>query len=99
MNLSDDAAPTPDKEEEFRASRNRVNRIAKWRQASSWRIEIVIINRRKEPDFEEEPAQDVLEIITVFSARLYGARSRKHPQHGWTPEIIPNCAQSNSIAL
>ena len=29
------------------------------------------------PSFEEELAQDVLEIITVFSARLYGARSHK----------------------
>ena len=27
---------------------------------------------------EEELAQDVLEIITVFSARLYGSRSRKN---------------------
>ena len=43
-------------------------------------IEVVIINRGKEPSFEEELAQDVLEIITVFSARLYGARSRKHRQ-------------------
>lgn len=41
-------------------------------------IEIVIINRGKEPSFEEELAQDVLEIITVFSARLYGARSKKN---------------------
>jgi putative resolvase len=28
--------------------------------------------------FEEELAQDVLEIITVFSARLYGSRSHKN---------------------
>ena len=28
--------------------------------------------------FEEELAQDVLEIITVFPARLYGARSHKN---------------------
>jgi predicted site-specific integrase-resolvase len=28
-------------------------------------------------NFEEELVQDVLEIITVFSARLYGSRSRK----------------------
>jgi putative resolvase len=41
-------------------------------------IEIVIINKGAEPTFEEELAQDVLEIITVFSARLYGARSAKH---------------------
>ena len=41
-------------------------------------IEVVIINKGNEPSFEEELAQDVLEIITVFSARLYGSRSRKN---------------------
>lgn len=41
-------------------------------------IEIVIINKGEQPSFEEELAQDVLEIITVFSARLYGSRSRKN---------------------
>jgi excisionase family DNA binding protein len=43
-------------------------------------VEVVIINKGKEPSFEEELAQDVLEIITVFSARLYGSRSRKNKQ-------------------
>jgi predicted site-specific integrase-resolvase len=41
-------------------------------------IEIVIIHAGEQPSFEDELAQDLLEIITVFSARLYGARSRKH---------------------
>src|SRR5262245_44045765 len=41
-------------------------------------IEIVIINQGEDTSFEEELAQDVLEIITVFSARLYGARSHKN---------------------
>ena len=41
-------------------------------------IEIVIIHAGEQPSFEDELAQDVLEIITVFSARLYGARSGKH---------------------
>jgi len=41
-------------------------------------IEVVIINMGDEVSFEEELAQDVLEIITVFSARLYGSRSRKN---------------------
>ena len=41
-------------------------------------IEIVIINQGDEPTFEEELAKDVLEIITVFSARLYGSRSHKN---------------------
>ena len=40
-------------------------------------IEIVIIHRGEQPSFEEELTNDVLEIITAFSARLYGARSRK----------------------
>ena len=40
-------------------------------------IEVVIIHQGERPSFEEELAQDVLEIITVFSARLYGARSHK----------------------
>lgn len=41
-------------------------------------IEVLIINKGDEISFEEELAQDVLEIITVFSARLYGSRSRKN---------------------
>ena len=40
-------------------------------------IEVVIIHQGERPSFEEELAQDVLEIITVFSARLYGSRSHK----------------------
>ena len=41
-------------------------------------IEIVIIHKGEQPSFEEELAKDVLEIITVFSARLYGSRSHKN---------------------
>lgn len=42
-------------------------------------VEVIIINKGQENlKFEEELAQDVLEIITVFSARLYGARSKKN---------------------
>jgi putative resolvase len=40
--------------------------------------EIVIINSSSETNFEDDLVQDVLEIITVFSARLYGSRSRKN---------------------
>lgn len=39
--------------------------------------EVVIINQGEPVSFEEELTQDVLEIITVFSARLYGSRSHK----------------------
>ena len=41
-------------------------------------VEIVIMNSTKDLTFEDELVQDVLEIITVFSARLYGLRSRKN---------------------
>lgn len=54
-------------------------------------VEVVILNRGSRSDaspaqqgedadttFEEDLAKDVLEIITVFSARLYGSRSRKN---------------------
>ena len=41
--------------------------------------EVVIINKGQEKaGFEEDLAKDVLEIITVFSARLYGSRSKKN---------------------
>jgi putative resolvase len=42
-------------------------------------IEVVIINRGDDVSFEEELAQDVLEIITVFSARLYEPTPLKFP--------------------
>jgi len=40
--------------------------------------EVVIINRTEDASFEEDLANDVLEIITVFSARLYGSISHKN---------------------
>ena len=39
---------------------------------------MVIINQVEDTTFEEDLATDVLEIITVFSARLYGSRSKKN---------------------
>ena len=41
-------------------------------------VEVVIINRGADTMFEEDLANDVLEIITVFSARLYGSRSHRN---------------------
>lgn len=41
-------------------------------------VEVVIINKGEDSTFEEDLAKDVLEIITVFSARLYGSRSKKN---------------------
>lgn len=36
-------------------------------------VEVVILNQGEDTTCEEDLAQDVLEIITVFSARLYGS--------------------------
>lgn len=41
-------------------------------------VEVLIINKGVDTTFEEDLAKDVLEIITVFSARIYGSRSRKN---------------------
>lgn len=41
-------------------------------------IEVILLNKTENAKFEDDLVQDVLEIITVFSARLYGARSRKN---------------------
>ena len=41
-------------------------------------VEVIILNASADSSFEDDLVQDVLEIITVFSARLYGSRSRKN---------------------
>lgn len=41
-------------------------------------IEIVLIHQGEQSSNDEDLAADVLEIITVFSARLYGSRSKKN---------------------
>ncbi|RZJ68911.1 IS607 family transposase [Flavobacterium sp.] len=40
--------------------------------------EVVVINSSEDSTYEEDLTKDVLEIITVFSARLYGSRSHKN---------------------
>lgn len=51
-------------------------------------IDVVIINQGSETSFEEELAQDVLEISTVFSAKLYGSRSHKNKQLRETLKLV-----------
>ncbi|HXW27937.1 MAG TPA: IS607 family transposase, partial [Xanthobacteraceae bacterium] len=38
----------------------------------------VILNQGEDTVFEEDLAKDMQDIITVFGARLYGSRSRRH---------------------
>lgn len=41
-------------------------------------VEVVILNEEEQKTYEEELVEDVLSIITVFSAKLYGSRSHKN---------------------
>jgi len=40
-------------------------------------VEVLILNKGEETTFEEDLPKDILEIMTVFSERLYGSRSHK----------------------
>ena len=51
-------------------------------------VEVVILNQGEESLFEEELVQDVLEIITVFSARLYGSRSYKNKKLAEAAKVL-----------
>ena len=62
-------------------------------------LEVVIIHQGERPSFEEELAQDVLEIITVFSARLYGARSHKARKTIEALTAAHNASQPKQIEL
>jgi predicted site-specific integrase-resolvase len=41
-------------------------------------VEVVILNQGEDTSFEQDLARDVWEIITIFSTRLYGSRSRQN---------------------
>ena len=41
-------------------------------------IEVVVIHESEPVSFEEELAKDILQIITLFSSKLYGKRSHKN---------------------
>ena len=41
-------------------------------------MEIVVVNENESKTYEKELVEDVLSVITVFSARLYGIRSHKN---------------------
>ena len=58
-------------------------------------IEVVLVNKGDDTSFEEELASDVLEIITVFSARLYGSRSRKNKKLIENLEKATQCTRSH----
>jgi len=49
-----------------------IERICKVKEVS-----LVILNKEKEKNFEEELTEDVLSILTVFCAKIYGKRSHE----------------------
>lgn len=44
----------------------------------NFKTEVIVMNINSQEDFEDDIAEDILEIITLFSARLYGARNEKN---------------------
>ena len=44
---------------------------------SIYNVTIEVINLTEDKTYEEELVEDVLSVITVFSAKLYGSRSHK----------------------
>ncbi len=68
-----------------------------WRKIGVYQaknMEVLIINKGVDTTFEEDLATDVLKIITVFSARLYGSRWRKNHKllHGMKQAVqAPLC--------
>ena len=40
-------------------------------------IEVIIVEEKKEISKEEEFVSDVLAVLTVFSSKIYGARSHR----------------------
>ena len=60
-------------------------------------VEVIIINKGVDTTFEEDLAADVLEIITVFSAKLYGARSKKNAKmlSALKKAVIENAAEAH----
>ena len=60
-------------------------------------IEVVIINKGEQPSFEEELTRDVMEIMTVFCAKLYGRRSQKSKKMAEEIDKIVSEAEQNGI--
>ena len=57
---------------------------------AEFETEAIIINKSKESvTFEQELVPDMIELITVFSARLYGSRSQKNQKliEGMAPVV------------
>nr|WP_158660422.1 recombinase family protein [Paraburkholderia terrae] len=43
-----------------------------------FRVEVVVLDAMPDASHEQQLKEDLVEILTVFSSRLYGSRSRKN---------------------
>jgi predicted site-specific integrase-resolvase len=62
----------------FRAMDKASRKTVAYARVSSHDQKDDLERQKQDTTFEQDLAKDVLEIITVFSARLYGSRSRKN---------------------
>lgn len=51
------------------------------------RTEVDVLETRAEKTFEEELARDVITLMTVFCARLYGKRSHRNKKCVMLPRV------------
>lgn len=58
-------------------------------------VQVIILNQGEDTTFEEDLAKDVLEIISVFSARLYGSRKNQKILEG-VKKVIDEANHDNS---
>ena len=56
------------------------------------RTEVDVLENRAEKTFEEELARDVITLMTVFCARLYGRRNHRNEQSEKVPACVTKTA-------
>jgi putative resolvase len=45
-----------------------------------FKVRVIIVEEKQEQSFEQTLSSDVIELMTVFCAKLYGKRSHKNKQ-------------------
>ena len=61
------------------------------------RTEVDVLENRAEKTFEEELARDVITLMTVFCARLYGRRSHRNKQSVKVPACATKMADRHEV--
>ena len=79
------SVPLPEKTDDSGHRRSRMRRLVLTHKRLAQALRLALrdpkpdchLQQKASPSFEDELAQDVIEIITVFSARLYGSRGQE----------------------